>query len=63
VEDGRPKKQAPAPEDVDLEVEGLEDVEDEDVLGAADELKDDDAGTKKRRDSTEQKNTTSGAAG
>jgi len=43
VEDERPKKQAPAPEDVDLEVEGLEDVEEEDVLEAADELKDDEA--------------------
>ena|ERR1700688_635086 len=41
VEDERPKKQAPAPEDVDLEVEGLEDVEEDDVLEAADELKDD----------------------
>jgi uncharacterized protein (TIGR02300 family) len=39
VEDERPKKQAP--EDVDLEVEGLEDVEEEDVLDPADELKDD----------------------
>jgi uncharacterized protein (TIGR02300 family) len=41
VEDERPKKQAPAAEDVDLEVEGLADVEEDDVLEAADELKDD----------------------
>jgi uncharacterized protein (TIGR02300 family) len=43
VEDRHPKKQAPAPEDVDLEAEDLEDVEEEDVLEAADELEDDDA--------------------
>ena len=37
VEDKRPKK----PEDVDVEVEGVEDVEEEDVLEAADDLEDD----------------------
>ena len=31
----------PAPEDVDVEVEGVEDVEEEDVLEAADDLEDD----------------------
>jgi uncharacterized protein (TIGR02300 family) len=41
VEDKRPKKVAPAPEDVDVEVEGAEDVEEEDVLEAADDLEDD----------------------
>ena len=41
VEDKRPKKVAPAPEDVDVEVEGVEDVEEEDVLEAADDLEDD----------------------
>jgi uncharacterized protein (TIGR02300 family) len=40
VEDKHPK-QAPAPEDVDLGTEDLEDVEEEDVLEAADELEDD----------------------
>ena len=43
VEDKRPKKVTPAPEDVDVEVEGVEDVEEEDVLEAADELEDDGA--------------------
>ena len=41
IEDKRPKKPAPAPEDVDVEVEGVEDVEEEDVLEAADDLEDD----------------------
>ncbi|MDR3532380.1 MAG: TIGR02300 family protein [Rhodopila sp.] len=43
VEDKRPKKPSPAPgiEDVDVEVEGVEDVEEEDVLEAADDLEDD----------------------
>jgi uncharacterized protein (TIGR02300 family) len=41
VEDKRPKKVTPAPEDVDVEVEGVEDVEEEDVLEAADDLEDD----------------------
>ena len=41
VEDKRPKKPAPVAEDVDVEVEGVEDVEEEDVLEAADELEDD----------------------
>jgi uncharacterized protein (TIGR02300 family) len=41
VEDKRPKKPAPAPEDADVEVEGVEDVEEEDVLEAADDLEDD----------------------
>ena len=41
MEDERPKKQAPAPEDVDLGAEDLEDVEEEDVQEAADELEDD----------------------
>jgi hypothetical protein len=45
VEDERPKKQAPALEDVDSGVEGLEDVGEEDDLEAADELEDDDAFT------------------
>ena len=40
VEDKRPKKATPAPEDVDVEVEGVEDAE-EDVLEAADDLEDD----------------------
>ncbi len=39
AEDKRPKKVAAAPEDV--EVEGVEDVEEEDVLEAADDLEDD----------------------
>jgi uncharacterized protein (TIGR02300 family) len=43
VEDKHPTKQAPAPEDVDLGAEDLEDVEEEDVLAAADELEDDGA--------------------
>ena len=41
VEDKRPKKPVPTPEDVDVEVEGVEDVEEEDVLEAADDLEDD----------------------
>jgi uncharacterized protein (TIGR02300 family) len=41
VEDKRPKKPVPATEDVDVEVEGVEDVEEEDVLEAADDLEDD----------------------
>jgi uncharacterized protein (TIGR02300 family) len=41
VEDKRPKKVAPAPEDVDVEVEGVEEAEDEDVLEATDDLEDD----------------------
>jgi uncharacterized protein (TIGR02300 family) len=41
AEDKRPKKVVPAPEDVDVEVEGVEDVEEEDVLEAADDLEDD----------------------
>ena len=41
AEDKRPKKPVPAQEDVDVEVEGVEDVEEEDVLEAADDLEDD----------------------
>lgn len=41
VEDKRPKKAPAAVEDVDVEVEGVEEVEDEDVLEAADDLEDD----------------------
>jgi hypothetical protein len=41
VEDKRPKKVVPAPEDVDVEVEGVEDVEEEDVLESTDDLEDD----------------------
>ena len=41
VEDKRPTKPTPAPEDADVEVEGGEDVEEEDVLEAADDLEDD----------------------
>jgi uncharacterized protein (TIGR02300 family) len=43
AEDRRPKKPAPAPgiEDVDVEVEGVEDVEEEDVLEDAADLEDD----------------------
>jgi len=43
VEDKRPKKPAVAPgiEDVDVEVEGVEDVEEEDVLEDAGDLEDD----------------------
>jgi uncharacterized protein (TIGR02300 family) len=41
VEDKRPKKVVPAPEDVDVEVEGVEDVEEEDVLETTDDLEDD----------------------
>jgi hypothetical protein len=43
-EDKHPKNQAPAPEDVDLGAEDLEDAEEEDVLEAADQLEDDAAG-------------------
>lgn len=41
VEDKRVKKVVPVAEDVDVEVEGVEDVEEEDVLEAADDLEDD----------------------
>ena len=43
VEDKRPKKVVPAPgiEDVDVEVEGVEDAEEEDVLEDAADLEDD----------------------
>jgi uncharacterized protein (TIGR02300 family) len=41
VEDKRPKKVAAAPEDTDVEVEGVEDVEEEDVLESTDDLEDD----------------------
>lgn len=43
VEDKRPKKPVPAPgiEDVEVEVEGVEDAEEEDVLEDAAELEDD----------------------
>lgn len=41
IEDKRPKKVVAAPEDVDVEVEGVEDVEEEDVLETADDLEDD----------------------
>jgi uncharacterized protein (TIGR02300 family) len=41
VEDKRPKKAAVAPEDADVEVEGVEDVEEEDVLESTDDLEDD----------------------
>ncbi|HQT76152.1 MAG: TIGR02300 family protein [Rhodospirillales bacterium 20-64-7] len=43
VEDKRPKKPVPAPglEDVEVEVEGVEDVEEEDVLEDAGDLEDD----------------------
>jgi uncharacterized protein (TIGR02300 family) len=41
AEDKRPKKPVPAPEDVDVEVEGVEDVEEEDVLESTDDLEDD----------------------
>ena len=41
AEDKRPKKATPASEDVDVEVEGVEEAEDEDVLEAADDLEDD----------------------
>ncbi len=43
VDDKRPKKPSPAPgiEDVDVEVEGVEDVEEEDVLESTDDLEDD----------------------
>ena len=43
VEDRRPKKPVPAPgmEEADVEVEGVEDVEDEDVLEDAGDLEDD----------------------
>jgi uncharacterized protein (TIGR02300 family) len=43
VEDRRPKKPVPAPgvEEADIEVEGVEDVEEEDVLEDAADLEDD----------------------
>ena len=43
LDDKRPKKPSPAPgiEDVDVEVEGVEDVEEEDVLEDAADLEDD----------------------
>jgi uncharacterized protein (TIGR02300 family) len=44
VEDRRPKKPTPAPgvgEEADIEVEGVEEVEDEDVLEDAGDLEDD----------------------
>jgi uncharacterized protein (TIGR02300 family) len=41
AEDKRPKKVAAAAEEVDVEVEGVEDVEEEDVLESADDLEDD----------------------
>jgi len=41
VEEKRPKKPVPAPEDADVEVEGVEDVEEEDVLEDAGDLEDD----------------------
>ncbi len=43
ADDKRPKKPSPAPgiEDVDVEVEGVEDVEEEDVLENTDDLEDD----------------------
>lgn len=41
VEDKRPKKPATTPEDVDVDVEGVEEVEDEDVLETTDDLEDD----------------------
>jgi len=41
IEDKRPKKVVATPEDVDVEVEGVEDVEEEDVLETTDDLEDD----------------------
>ena len=41
LEEKRPKKPAPVPEDADLEVEGVADVEEEDVLEDAGDLEDD----------------------
>ncbi len=41
VEDKRPKKPVPAPEDADLEVEGVEAEAEEDVLEDASDLEDD----------------------
>ncbi|HVY14352.1 MAG TPA: TIGR02300 family protein [Rhodopila sp.] len=41
MEDKRPKKAPAATEDVDVEVEGVEEVEDEDVLETTDDLEDD----------------------
>jgi uncharacterized protein (TIGR02300 family) len=41
VEDKRPKKPVPAPEDADVEVESVEDVEEEDVIEDASDLEDD----------------------
>jgi uncharacterized protein (TIGR02300 family) len=41
VEDKRPKKPVPAPEEADVEVEGVEDVEEEDVIEDTSDLEDD----------------------
>jgi len=41
VEDKRPKKPVPAPEEADVEVEGVEDAEEEDVIEDASDLEDD----------------------
>jgi uncharacterized protein (TIGR02300 family) len=41
VEDKRPKKPVPAPEEADVEAEGVEDVEEEDVIEDASDLEDD----------------------
>jgi uncharacterized protein (TIGR02300 family) len=41
AEDKRAKKISPAPEDADVEVEGVEDVEEDDVLEDAGDLEDD----------------------
>jgi uncharacterized protein (TIGR02300 family) len=41
VEDKRPKKPVPVPEEADVEVEGVEDVEEEDVIEDASDLEDD----------------------
>jgi uncharacterized protein (TIGR02300 family) len=41
VEDKRPKTPVPAPEEADVEVEGVEDVEEEDVIEDASDLEDD----------------------
>ena len=41
VEDRRPKKPAPAPEEADIEVEGVEEEAEEDVLEDASDLEDD----------------------
>jgi uncharacterized protein (TIGR02300 family) len=41
VEDKRPKKPVPAPEEADIEVEGVEDEAEEDVIEDAGDLEDD----------------------